>query len=131
MPVQRLADATAATRSAEDTGAASSPEASLHLKLAQEELARAKSLIHDGNNERADFVLIRAKSDAELALAEAREQHAADEAQHALDRINEVKGNLTTPTSTTTTTSSTIMQTKPQGATGTSTTTTTTQEKNQ
>jgi hypothetical protein len=126
MPVQRLADAEAAARSASDTGAADTPQARLHLQLAREEIARAHSLMHDGDNQRADFVLMRAQSDAELALAETNETHARAAAQQTLDRVAAAKGELTNPTSVTTTTSSTI--TKPP-ASSTTTTTTTTEEK--
>jgi hypothetical protein len=69
-------------------GADNAPQAALHLKLAQEELAQAKSLMNDGNNKRADYVLIRAKADAELALALAKEASAQAAAKKAADQLN-------------------------------------------
>lgn len=87
-PTQPMADAQAAERSAREVGAASNPKAELHLKLAQEQIAAANRLINDGDNERATFVLARAKADAELALALAREQNARTEAQRAVDQAN-------------------------------------------
>ena len=87
-PTQRMADAQSAERSAREVGAESQPKAELHLKLAQEQIAAANRLIADGDNERATFVLARAKADAELALALAREQNARTEAQRAVDQAN-------------------------------------------
>ena len=80
-PQQHMADSTAAVRGAEEVGAAAQPQAALNLKLAQEELQRAKALMDDGKNEEADFMTLRAKSDAELALALAREHTSEVRAQ--------------------------------------------------
>jgi len=77
----------AAARSAREVGAESAPQAALHLKLADEEIARAKALIKDGDNERAEYTLVRAKADAELALSLAKEATANAEAQQAADQI--------------------------------------------
>ncbi len=84
-PTQHLADAESAHRSALELGAATQPAAQLHVKLAEEQMAKAKSLIGDGDNKEADSLLIRSKADSELALALAREQAAAAEAQKAVD----------------------------------------------
>jgi pyridoxal biosynthesis lyase PdxS len=105
-PVQRLAQAEAASRSAQETGANSIPQGQLHLRLANEEIARAQALMADKDNERADFVLMRAQSDAELALGEAREQQARDDARKALEQIDSIRA--TTPTSETTTSGATV-----------------------
>lgn len=80
-PQQHMADSAAAVRGAEVVGAASQPQAALNLKLAQEEIQRAKALMDDGKNEEADFMTLRAKSDAELALALAREHTSEVRAQ--------------------------------------------------
>ena len=93
LPAQRLADAQAAERSASEVGAATDPQAQLHLKLAQEQIAQAKTLIDDGQTRRADYVLVRAKSDAELALALARESHAKAEAKKAMDQVAALQSN--------------------------------------
>jgi hypothetical protein len=59
----------AAVRAAQEAGAASVPEAELHLQLATEQLSKAKQLIaHDHNAEGEDKAL-RARNDAELALS--------------------------------------------------------------
>ncbi len=87
-PTQHLADAQAAHQSATDFGAASMPKAQLHLKLAQDQMALAKSAIARGENKSADSLLLRAKADSELALALTREQNAKAEASKATDQSN-------------------------------------------
>jgi hypothetical protein len=84
-PTQRMADAQSAERSAQELGAAENPQAELHLKLAQEQLAKAKAVLKTEDNRRADFMLIRAKADAELAIAIARAEKSKLEAQQALE----------------------------------------------
>ena len=90
-PTQGLADAQAAQRSAQELGAAGQPAAQLHLRLAEEQITRAKAAIDGGDNERASLLLARAKSDAELALALAREQGATADAQRATDHLNTLR----------------------------------------
>jgi hypothetical protein len=75
-PTQRLADAESAQRSAREVGANNEPSAQLSLKLADEQIAEAQKAMKDGDNARADSLLIRAKADAELAIAKAREKNA-------------------------------------------------------
>ncbi|MBX3220039.1 MAG: DUF4398 domain-containing protein [Labilithrix sp.] len=87
-PTDRLAASEAAIRSARELGAEHNPQAALHVKLADEQVASARTLMRDGDNERADIVLQRAKSDAELAVMLTREQAAktsADQARKNLD----------------------------------------------
>ena len=88
VPTQQLADTESAERSAVELGAAAQPNAQLHLQLAQEQLAQAKANIQDGNNERANALLLRARSDAELAIALTREQAAKTGAQGAIEQSN-------------------------------------------
>jgi hypothetical protein len=87
-PTQDLSAAQAAERSAIELGAAGQPQARLHLALAQEQMAKARAAMKDGNNERADGLLLRAKSDAELAIALTRDQTAKTEAQKAAVQSN-------------------------------------------
>jgi len=75
-PTQRLADAQSAERSAREVGANDAPAAQLPLKLAQDQIGQAQKAMANGENERADSLLIRAKMDGELALAQAREKTA-------------------------------------------------------
>jgi hypothetical protein len=90
-PEARVASSEGSIRGAEEAGAKNVPEAALHLKLAQEERDKAMALIKDGENERAEYMLMRAESDAELANALAREAYAKQEAQHANDRLEATK----------------------------------------
>jgi hypothetical protein len=71
-----MADSVAAVRGAEEGGAVMQPQASLNLRLAHEEVDRAKTLMADGQNEEADYMALRARADADLALALAREDAA-------------------------------------------------------
>lgn len=84
-PTQRLADAQSATRSARELGANGEPAAQLSLKLADEQITQAQQAIAKGDNERAESLLVRAKADAELAVAQARERGANVAGQIAVD----------------------------------------------
>lgn len=88
VPTQKLADAESAHRSARELGADKKTAAQLNLKLAEEEIDAAKAQIKAGENRRADFTLLRAKADAELALALAREHDAKTETVKAVDSAN-------------------------------------------
>lgn len=87
-PTQHLADAESAHRSALELGAASQPAAQLHVKLAEEQMSKAKTLMTDGDNKEADSLLIRSKADSELALALAKEQSAYVATQQATQQSN-------------------------------------------
>jgi len=52
VPTQRMADAESAERSARELGASNQPGADLHLRLAQEQIAKAKASVADGDNHR-------------------------------------------------------------------------------
>jgi hypothetical protein len=90
-PSDRLASAEAASRSARELGAERDPKAALHLKLAQEQIEQAKRLMSDGDNRRADLVLQRASSDAELSVMLAKETNASSEAQKAKEKVTQMK----------------------------------------
>lgn len=87
VPVEKMASSEAAIRAAREMGAPDEPKAALHLRLAQEQLEQAKALSKEGDNERAETVLMRAQSDAELALALAREKKSKTEAEKALEQL--------------------------------------------
>jgi hypothetical protein len=91
VPTQQVASSQAAIRAAEETGAPAVPEANMHLKLAQDEYATARRLMEDGDNERAAYTLLRAESDAEAAVALARQANAKVEADRITDRIEALK----------------------------------------
>jgi hypothetical protein len=80
-PEARIASSQGAIRGASEAGAQGVPQATLHLKLAQEEREQALELVRNGENHRAELLLARAEADAELALALAREASAKAEAE--------------------------------------------------
>jgi hypothetical protein len=88
VPAQSLADARSAERSATELGAASQPRAQLHLQLAHEQIGQANVAIKDGDNQRAESLLRRARSDAELAIALTRDQAAKTDATKAAVQSN-------------------------------------------
>ena len=87
-PEARIATSQGAIRGAEEAGADSVPQATLHLKLAQEQREQALELIKNGENHRAELLLARAEADAELALALAREATAAAEVEKATEDLD-------------------------------------------
>jgi len=87
-PTQQMADVQAANRGANELGAQKNPKAQLHLKLAEEQMKQAKTAMENDDNESADGLLMRAKADAELAIAVTRADHARTEANKAIDRSN-------------------------------------------
>lgn len=95
IPTQRMADAQSAHRSAEELGAADLPQAKLHLKLAQDQINQANTMLKAEKNRRADFMLIRAKADAELALELAQaEVNRLEAAEAAADFEAQTQTNL-------------------------------------
>jgi len=78
-------------RAAEEAGAASVPQASLHLQLAREELALAKDLASKGEKEQAVSMLSRAEADAELSVALSREDAEKSEAREAVVRVRQLR----------------------------------------
>ena len=90
-PSDRLASAEAASRSARELGADREPKAQLHLKLAAEQIDSAKKVMADGDNKRADLILQRASSDAELAVMLEKENDARSEAEKAQEKLQHVK----------------------------------------
>lgn len=90
-PSDRLASAEAAARSARELGADREPKAQLHLRLATEQIDAAKKLMADNDNKRADLVLQRANSDAELAVMLAKENNARADAEKAQEKVKNLK----------------------------------------
>lgn len=90
-PSDRLATAEAGARSARELGADKNPNAMLHLRLADEQIAQAKKLMADGENKRADLVLQRAGADAELSVMLAKQTNARGEADKAQERLQNIK----------------------------------------
>jgi len=89
-PIETLASTQGAIRAAEEAGAEKEPQAELHLKLAHEQLDKAKALMDSNDNDEATRLLMRASAGADVARAYARKQTtvaAADEAQAQVDKL--------------------------------------------
>lgn len=82
---------TSGIRAAEEAGAATVPQASLHLQLAKEELERAKGLAAKGEKEEAASMLLRAEADAELAVALSHGDAEKSEARAAVERVRQLR----------------------------------------
>jgi hypothetical protein len=90
-PTAQVSSSEAAIRGAQEAGAADVPDATLHVKLAEEQRAQALALLKDGENHRASMMLARAEADAELAIALARSASATIEAQKAAEAVDALK----------------------------------------
>lgn len=94
MPQESLTAAQASVKGAEVGGATEDPRAQLHLKLANEQIERAKKLIADDDNEEAARVIERAQVDADLALALAQQAKALRDAKVADEQLGKLKKKL-------------------------------------
>src|SRR5450432_4665422 len=72
VPLDKLTDAKATVRAAQEAGAQNTPQAALHLKMANDELAASQRALDDKDNDRARLLLNQAQADADLSLALAR-----------------------------------------------------------
>jgi len=98
VPQERIIASQSAVRAAEEVGAEKVPSAALHLQLAREGIQQAQRLIKQKENNRAGYALMRAEADAELAVALARESPLRDDAQQALEKLQNLKqSNTATP----------------------------------
>ncbi len=91
VPTKDVADTRAAMRAADEVGARAIPRGELHLKLAQDQLALAEQYLKEDEEDLAREALARAKNDAELALALAKEKHAIDAANEARQRVQQLQ----------------------------------------
>lgn len=99
VPADKLANAVAATRSAEEMQASRDPQAALHLKLAKEQLEEARKMLKEGDNKEATSMLMRAEADANASLSLAREHAAKLDAQKTMEGVQETKTQLQGPQS--------------------------------
>jgi hypothetical protein len=83
--------ATSAIRAAEEVKSPESPRAALHLQLAKEELAGAKTLAEQGEKNQAVSLLSRAVADAELSVALSHEQTEQAEAAGAMAKVRQLE----------------------------------------
>lgn len=87
----RTEASTSGISAAEEAGAAKTPQASLHLQLAKEELESAKMLANKGEKERADSMLRRSEADAELAVVLSHGDTEKTEARAAVERAQQLR----------------------------------------
>ena len=90
LPADRLAQAEAEVRAAQEIGADRAPQAKLHLQEARDTIAAARETNKD-DPESAARKLDIARAQAELANALAREQLARTEAQQARTRLDTLR----------------------------------------
>src|SRR5438309_868450 len=88
VPLDRLTDAKATVRAAQEAGAQGTPQAALHLKMANDELASAQKALDDNDNDRARLLLNQAQADADLSLSLARGTTEKQQAQAAQAKID-------------------------------------------
>jgi hypothetical protein len=93
-PRNQLTESEAAIRAAEVAGAQNSPQSALHLKRAREQIDSGKSLIAEGENERAEWVLRRAQADADLALSLSTEEAQRKKAAEAKQELEELQASI-------------------------------------
>ena len=90
LPADRLAQAEAEVRAAQEIGAEHAPQARVHLQAARETIDAAKDVNKEDPDAAARKLEI-ARAQAELANALAREQMARTEAEQANARLDALK----------------------------------------
>lgn len=93
-PRNQLTASEAAVRAAEVAGAQNSPQSALHLKRAREQVQSGRSLIREGENERAEWVLRRAQADADLALSLANEEAQRKKAAEVKEELEQLRESI-------------------------------------
>jgi len=91
IPQEQLTSSKSTISVAQAEGAPNEPKAALHLKLAQEQVAKAEALIKDGDNEEAAQLIERAQADADLAVALAKEAKSKQQATETLEQLERLK----------------------------------------
>lgn len=79
---------------AKERGTDKNPEAQLHLKLAEDGIAKASSLKGDDKPDEAKLVLLKAEADANYALSLLRLDTAKAEAEELKKKIDELKSEM-------------------------------------
>ena len=88
---QRMVDTQATVAAVEELDEDEDPEVSLHLKYARDQLAAARRLLDEGDEDEANRMLDRAHADAQLALAMARTERSRKDAREAWAEVEEVR----------------------------------------
>ncbi|MGM0576172.1 MAG: DUF4398 domain-containing protein [Myxococcota bacterium] len=95
---EEMTGPSSAISTAEEAGAREVPEASYHLKLAEEQYARAQELVDEDEGERAKRFLERAQVDARLAHQIARLEATRTRATQAVQQVQDLRRELPSET---------------------------------
>jgi len=85
-PTDKMASVEASIRAARDLGSGQVRSSQTSLKLAEDELSRARELSKNDSNDKAASMLERAAADAELAIALAQEDRIREKSQRDLEQ---------------------------------------------
>lgn len=94
----RMSEPKMIVAAAQEKGAANNPEAQLHLKLAKDRIRQAERLLHEGDRDDAELLLLRAEADAEYALALLRRDETRHQAERLQMQIDELHSEMETAT---------------------------------
>jgi hypothetical protein len=89
-PTAKVASSESAIRAARELNADGVPAAQLHMKLAQDQVNQAKKLVAQDENQRAEYLLIRAEADAELAVVLAKQEQTHKQAEASKGKLQEL-----------------------------------------
>jgi len=98
VPADKLTRSQVAIRSARDLGAEQVPPAAMHLRIATEQVDLARKAMSDGDNKKAEYLLIRAEADAEAAIALSNESIALAAAQRTREDVQRLRSSMKTTT---------------------------------
>lgn len=96
VPVNDIAKTEAAVRAANEVGAEKVPQAQLHLKMANDQIALAQRYLKSGDDADASAAYDRARYDAELALALAKEEQTRADAQAVREKVTQLRSSAGT-----------------------------------
>jgi len=91
LPAEKIAGPEGSAKAAAEIGANQVPEARLHLQLAEQQMDLARSLLKQGDKERAMRMLRRAEADADLAIALTKQRAAQVQALEAINQVQQLK----------------------------------------
>ena len=102
-PTQQLGEAQGTVSAAEAVGAQETPRAAYHLELARQQIAAARPLVDGGRSDKraAERLLVRAETDAVLAMQIARTEEMRSDAKEAWADVNQLQGESGAATSST------------------------------
>lgn len=93
-PTEQLIATERAVSAAEEHDPESHPKAALHLKLAREQLEKARRFMDVDDHDRATWYLRRAESDAEVARVMAKTKFLREEAARALKEVERLRASF-------------------------------------